>query len=158
MVSEPESKKFGTKKVSEPVSKIFWYWKKSRNRSRKKSVPKKVSESVSKKFDTEKKSQNRYRSDFGSRHTLTYAPTDSFRFAINSLARAWVIYQLKMWRSFLYGLQSNYNWFLSSYMINRLHFVGSYWHHGCNPGLETTCNCKVSTLNPEISIINHKSG
>ena len=42
------------KKVSEPVSKKFWYQKKSRNRSQKILVPKKVSESVSKKFGIEK--------------------------------------------------------------------------------------------------------
>ena len=53
MVSEPESKKFGTEKISEPESKKigtekslgtgienFWYRKKSRNRSRKILVPK----------------------------------------------------------------------------------------------------------------------
>ena len=34
MVSEPESKIFGTEKVSEPVSKKNWYQKKSGNRSR----------------------------------------------------------------------------------------------------------------------------
>ena len=49
------------KKVSEPVSKTFWYRKKSRNRSRKNLVPKKVSESVSEKNWYRKKSRNRSR-------------------------------------------------------------------------------------------------
>ena len=83
MVSELESKKFGTEKSLGTGLEKIWYRKKSRNRSRKILVPKKVSESVSKNFGTEKslgiglkkiwyrkKSRNRYRSDFGSRHTL----------------------------------------------------------------------------------------
>ena len=76
MVSEPESKKFGTEKSLGIGLEKNEHRKKSRNRSRKSLVPKKVSESVSKKFGTEKKSRNRYRSDFGSRHTLIFTNID----------------------------------------------------------------------------------
>ena len=50
MVSEPESKKFGTEKSLGTGLEKNEYRKKSRNRSRKNLVPKKVSESVSFRF------------------------------------------------------------------------------------------------------------
>ena len=58
MVSELESKIFGTEKSLGTGIENNWYRKKSRNRFRNNLVPKKIPELVSKKFGTEKKYRN----------------------------------------------------------------------------------------------------